>query len=131
MELDPAFASTMLVVYPERNPFDVKPPVPYLSLLVLDGDKKPRTPGALTGLDKSVLAHHNNPLIVHNEDQLYAQLPLTSYQRPSPLPKAEFEGPIEFLEQFHPGPEDNSYKFRIRIGNDLRFLKVVRRSNFK
>lgn len=127
-----SFASTLLMEYPEESPFDIDPPVYNLSPLTREEDCDFDLPEFIagvnaqwrrTGLNPLYMWYGCNPLIVRDYDLFDEKLPLTSYEQPPPLPRAEFEGPIEFLERLD--PRGSSYVFKVRIGGEVRFLKVV------
>lgn len=134
MKSHTTLASTMLVVYPEKNPFDIDPPVVNLTPFARDDECNYDLPEFIAaaraqakknaGLNPLYMWYGNNPLAVHEEHLFYDELPLTSYEQPPPLLKVILEEPIEFLEQLH--PQGDSYIYKVRVGEDVRLLKVVR-----
>lgn len=139
-------ATTMLMVYPEKTPFDTDPPLMNLTPPnVLDDESAHDMPESIAkaqaheAMSDASGPSYRNPLIAHVGGTLYPALAFTSYVHPPPLPKFVTEEPIEFLERLHYDgpypyveplhPYGTSHIFKVRIGDDVRVLKVVRCPN--
>lgn len=131
-------ASEIAVSYPESNPFKWESPPWNLSPRSRDHECAEDTPAFIAaaleqagrnGINPLWSWYGHNPLLVYEERILYGDFPLDSYQgSPPPLPRAELQHPIEFLEQLN--PHGVSYIYKVRVGQDIRLLKVVSLSPF-
>lgn len=127
-------ASEIVLGYPENNPFEADCPPYNLVPWSRQSERRDDTPEFIAaaramaernGVNPLWMWYGHNPLIVHEESVRDLDLPLVSYQgRPPPLTRAELQQPLEFLEQIN--PLGSSYIYKVRVGQDVRLLKVVR-----
>lgn len=134
-----SLAEVIVRTYPEESPFDMKaPPTNLTPDRNSEHDIEMDTPELVaTALAQTVKTGKNplytwlgtNPLVVRNPAVLPSLPPMQheSSIPPPPIPRAELDGPIQFLEQIN--PEGTLFMYKVRIGEDIRFLKVVRRGH--
>ena len=125
------FGSTFVKSYPETNPFDFAPPLWNLSPLPLDvarHDTQAIRDAACAAANSSgnnpfYGAYGSCPLALYDYELYGAELPPITYTPPPPLERAVLCAPLEFLAVIN--PKGNTLAFKVRVGDDVRFLKVV------
>lgn len=131
--------SKILRSYPEKNPFDADPVIaglpPWTETweLELREDLPELRAAALaqankTGYNPLWSWFGTNPLIILDERLKSTDLPFKSYVIPPPLPQAQLFSPISFMEHMVSTGKTRTYK--VRVGEDIRLLKLVRHIHF-
>lgn len=127
--------------YPEENPYELQPPV--YNLIPFQDEDEVDTPlfkhAALdiarrTGINVLALSYGQYPFLLGRIDETEVAknpAPITQYQPPPQLPKAELPDNVVFVKQRN--KTGNMPIFIVKIGNEERFLKIypdngVRRS---
>lgn len=127
-------ASEIVLGYPESNPFEADCPPYNLVPWSLQRARRNDTPEFIaatlamahkSGINPLSMWYGYNPLEVHEESIQNLELPLVSYRaRPPPLARAILQEPLTFLTQI--SSRGASYIYEVRVGQDIRLLKVVR-----
>ncbi|KIP05260.1 hypothetical protein PHLGIDRAFT_162018 [Phlebiopsis gigantea 11061_1 CR5-6] len=126
------FGSTFVESYPENNPFDSNPPLWNLSPFPLDAQRHDTqavrdaacAAANSSGSNPFYGAYGPCPLAIYDSGIYGAKLPPITYAAPSPLERATVHAPLQFLAVI--SPTGNTLAFKVRIGDDVRLLKVFR-----
>lgn len=122
--------------YPEKNPYDIRPPI-YNLIPYQDADHvdTPQLKQAAldvanrTGINVLRFMYGQYPLLMAELDELEAvqnPVPFHNYRPPPDLPRTSLPDDVEFVRQLNEG--GNTPVFVVRIGDVLRLLKMVRSS---
>lgn len=123
--------------YPEQNMFDSVPPLPTLTPYSLEFFASLDTPefraacrdeAARTGFNPLALSYGTNLLALAGPRSSWTDFPFKSYKKPPPLVEAILPKEAVLLEQLN--KQGNTLLFTVRVGNETRLLKIVRRIQF-
>lgn len=126
-------SSSLVNCYPEQNPFEMDPPpynlTPRSMKYFTDLDTPEFIAAALaiarkSGMNPLYMMYGTNPLFLADRRLLYAKLPPIPYEKPPPLEQITLPDDVEFFEEIN--KNGNNFVIPVRIGNDVRLLKIVR-----
>lgn len=132
-------SSVIVLSYPEQNPFEMDPPpfnlTPETSKIwarerELDTPEfiaAARAQTSKSGCNPLWTWFGTNPLVIYDERIKKAVLPFKNYVVPSPLQEAALSSDFVYLERVN--PKGNTPLYKVRIGDDIRLLKIVRTSS--
>ncbi|KAJ3552275.1 hypothetical protein NM688_g4234 [Phlebia brevispora] len=120
----------VLSAYPEKSAFDWDPLIHNLAPEDQSKDSKD-TPeflaGALVQAKKDGMNplwrwYGTNPVAIFDRKLQKADLPITAYTTPPPLPELDISAGVTVIEQLH--PTGTTPMFKVQIGDDMRMMKV-------
>ena len=131
MTEDEKEAISLLLNYPERNPFATDPPLHNLTPEPVKGLEWD-TPqlresvcvlASKTSVNLLATMYGTNPLIIEDMSLYSMPIPMPGYRRPPPLPEVELPLDIVFLAELN--PLGNTPLFKVLVGGKIMILKVV------
>ncbi|GJE94528.1 hypothetical protein PsYK624_106980 [Phanerochaete sordida] len=118
--------------YPERNPYDLDPPVynlvPYGDVEECDTPELKKAAlkiAKASGINVLAGMYSHFPLMLGNIDEMEVEenpVSFTSYRPPPPLQRTELPSDVEFVSQVN--PQGNTPIFIVKFEGVLRLLKI-------